>query len=142
MHPEGIVDWGTTPKDFFERKIAMMWTTTGNLTNVKTNAKFDFGVAMLPASKQRGSPTGGGNFYLFKQSEARAAGGRVQVHQVDHHAAARRAVGHRHRLRRGARRRMGNAGDEAVRRGFPAAAVARDQLGTRRPSSPRTTTSA
>ena len=68
VHPEGIVEWGTTPRDFFERKMAMMWTTTGNLTNVKNNAKFDFGVAMLPAGKQRGSPTGGGNFYIFKQS--------------------------------------------------------------------------
>ncbi|HVO89604.1 MAG TPA: ABC transporter substrate-binding protein [Casimicrobiaceae bacterium] len=68
VHPEGIVDWGTTPKDFFERKVAMIWTTTGNLTNVKNNAKFDFGVAMLPANKQRGSPTGGGNFYIFKKS--------------------------------------------------------------------------
>jgi sn-glycerol 3-phosphate transport system substrate-binding protein len=68
VHPPGIVDWGTTPKDFFERKVAMVWTTTGNLTNVRNNAKFDFGVAMLPAGKQRGSPTGGGNFYLFKKS--------------------------------------------------------------------------
>ena len=46
----------------------MMWTTTGNLTNVKANAKFDFGVAMLPAGKQRGTPTGGGNFYIFKKT--------------------------------------------------------------------------
>jgi sn-glycerol 3-phosphate transport system substrate-binding protein len=46
----------------------MMWTTTGNLTNVKNNAKFDFGVAMLPANKKRVSPTGGGNFYIFKKS--------------------------------------------------------------------------
>jgi sn-glycerol 3-phosphate transport system substrate-binding protein len=68
VHPEGIVEWGTTPKDFFEKKVAMVWTTTGNLTNVKNNAKFDFGVAMLPANKQRGSPTGGGNFYIFKKS--------------------------------------------------------------------------
>jgi len=68
VHPPGIVEWGTTPKDFFERKVAMVWTTTGNLTNVRTNAKFDFGVAMLPAGKQRGSPTGGGNFYLFRKS--------------------------------------------------------------------------
>jgi len=68
VHPEGIVEWGTTPRDFFERKMAMMWTTTGNLTNVKNNAKFDFGVAMLPAGKQRGSPTGGGNFYVFRKS--------------------------------------------------------------------------
>src|SRR5262245_26674531 len=60
----GIIEWGTTPKDFFEKKMAMMWTTTGNLTNVRTNAKFPFGVAMLPAQKRRGSPTGGGNFYL------------------------------------------------------------------------------
>jgi len=68
VHPPGIVEWGTTPKDFFERKVAMMWTTTGNLTNVRQNAKFDFGVAMLPANKQRGSPTGGGNFYVFKKT--------------------------------------------------------------------------
>ncbi len=67
-HPPGIVEWGTTPKDFFEKKVAMMWTTTGNLTNVRTNAKFDFGVAMLPSGKRRGSPTGGGNFYIFKKA--------------------------------------------------------------------------
>jgi sn-glycerol 3-phosphate transport system substrate-binding protein len=64
----GVIEWGTTPKDFFERKTAMMYTTTGNLTNVRNNAKFDFGVAMLPAAKRRGSPTGGGNFYVFKKS--------------------------------------------------------------------------
>jgi sn-glycerol 3-phosphate transport system substrate-binding protein len=68
VHPPGIVEWGTTPKDFFEKKAAIMWTTTGNLTNVKANAQFPFGVAMLPESKRRGSPTGGGNFYLFKKS--------------------------------------------------------------------------
>src|SRR5712691_1390612 len=63
----GVIEWGTTPKDFFERKTAMMWTTTGNLTNVRNNAKFPFGVAMLPAGKRRGTPTGGGNFYIFKK---------------------------------------------------------------------------
>ena len=68
VHPTGIVEWGTTPKDFLEGKTAMMWQTTGNLTNVRTNAKFAFGVAMLPAEKRRGTPTGGGNFYLFKGS--------------------------------------------------------------------------
>ncbi len=75
IHPPGIVEWGTTPTDFFERKVALMWTTTGNLTNVRTNAKFPFGVAMLPAHTRRGSPTGGGNFYIFKKSspEERAA---------------------------------------------------------------------
>jgi sn-glycerol 3-phosphate transport system substrate-binding protein len=67
-HPPGIVEWGTTPRDFFERKVAMMWTTTGNLTNVRSNAKFPFGVAMLPEGKRRGSPTGGGNFYISKKA--------------------------------------------------------------------------
>ncbi len=64
----GIIEWGTTPKAFFERETAMMWTTTGNLTNVRANAPFEFGVAMLPANKRRGAPTGGGNFYVFKES--------------------------------------------------------------------------
>jgi sn-glycerol 3-phosphate transport system substrate-binding protein len=64
----GIIEWGTTPKAFFERETAMMWTTTGNLTNVRANAPFAFGVAMLPANKRRGAPTGGGNFYVFKES--------------------------------------------------------------------------
>ena len=68
MHPPGIVEWGTTPKDFFEKKSAMIFTTTGNLTNVKTNAKFDFGVAMIPGNKRKGSPTGGGNFYISKKA--------------------------------------------------------------------------
>jgi sn-glycerol 3-phosphate transport system substrate-binding protein len=66
--PEGTVEWGTLRQQFTEGKTAMMWHTTGNLTAVKDSAKFPFGVAMLPASKQRGSPTGGGNFYLFKKT--------------------------------------------------------------------------
>jgi sn-glycerol 3-phosphate transport system substrate-binding protein len=68
VHPPGVVEWGTTPKDFFEKKVAIMYTTTGNLTNVKNNAKFDFGVAMIPANKRKGSPTGGGNFYISKKA--------------------------------------------------------------------------
>jgi len=67
--PKGLVDWGTTPQDFLNGKAAMIWTTTGNLTNVKTNAKFDFGVAKLPSKVQGGSPTGGGNLYLFKTGD-------------------------------------------------------------------------
>jgi len=66
--PEGTVEWGTLRQSFLEGKTAMMWHSTGNLTAVKKNAKFDFGVAMLPANREPGSPTGGGNFYLFKKS--------------------------------------------------------------------------
>jgi len=67
--PKGIIDWGTTPKDFFEGKTAIMWTTTGNLTNVRQNAKFAFGVAPMPAKARGGSPTGGGNIYIFKSND-------------------------------------------------------------------------
>jgi sn-glycerol 3-phosphate transport system substrate-binding protein len=70
IHPSGVVEWGTTPRDFMEKKAAMIWTTTGNLTNIRTNAKFDFGVAMLPAGARAGSPTGGGNFFIFKKAAA------------------------------------------------------------------------
>ena len=68
VHPPGIVEWGTTPGDFIDGKAAMIWTTSGNLGNLRENAGFDFGVSALPASTQRGSPTGGGNFYIFKKS--------------------------------------------------------------------------
>jgi sn-glycerol 3-phosphate transport system substrate-binding protein len=64
--PKGLISWGATPRDFIEGKAAMMWTTTGNLTNIRTNAKFPFGVTFLPGMKQPGAPTGGGNFYVFK----------------------------------------------------------------------------
>ncbi|WP_127489700.1 ABC transporter substrate-binding protein [Paenibacillus ehimensis] len=64
--PEGVTEWGTVPSDFLEGKTAMMYHTTGNLSNVKKNAKFDFGVSFLPKQKSFGSPTGGGNFYIFK----------------------------------------------------------------------------
>ena len=46
-----MVEWGTTPRDFLEQKVAMIWTTTGNLSNIRANAKFPFGVAMLPAGQ-------------------------------------------------------------------------------------------
>jgi sn-glycerol 3-phosphate transport system substrate-binding protein len=124
----GVIEWGTTPKDFFERKTAMMWTTTGNLTNVRNNAKFEFGVAMLPAGKQRGSPTGGGNFYVFKKATPaqQQAAARFAKWMTSPERAAQWGI---------------ETGYVAVRQdawqtpamtkyvdGFPAAAVARDQL--------------
>lgn len=65
---EGSIAWGPTPKAFFEKESAIIWTSTGNLTNIRTNAPFDFGVAFLPKDARFGAPTGGGNFYLFKDA--------------------------------------------------------------------------
>ncbi|WHP81150.1 ABC transporter substrate-binding protein [Edwardsiella anguillarum] len=68
ISPPGAIHWGSTPQDFIDGKTAMMVTTTGNLATVRDSAKFPFGVAMLPANTGRGSPTGGGNLYLFSQA--------------------------------------------------------------------------
>ena len=128
VHPTGIVEWGTTPRDFFEKKCAMMWTTTGNLTNVRTNAKFPFGVGMLAAGKRRGSPTGGGNFYLSKKSsraEQEAAFKFIQWITSPERAA-------KWGIDTGYVAVRKDAFDTPVMKdyvaGFPAAAVARDQL--------------
>ncbi len=127
MQP-GIIEWGTTPKDFFERKMAMMWTTTGNLTNVRANARFDFGVAMLPANKRRGSPTGGGNFYVFKKSTP--AQQHAAVKFIRWITSPERAA--EWGIATGYVAVRPDAWETSVMKkyvaGFPAAAVARDQL--------------
>lgn len=66
--PEGTVEWGTLRQAFLEGQTAMMWHSTGNLTAVRNDATFDFGVAELPANVRPGSPTGGGNFYIFEDT--------------------------------------------------------------------------
>ncbi|AIJ45200.1 ABC transporter substrate-binding protein [Comamonas testosteroni TK102] len=68
VHPAGVVEWGTTPRDFMEKKAVIIVTTTGNLTNIRANAKFDFGVGQIAGNVRKGSPTGGGNFYIFKNA--------------------------------------------------------------------------
>ncbi|HEY3848998.1 MAG TPA: ABC transporter substrate-binding protein [Acetobacteraceae bacterium] len=127
-HPPGIVDWGTTPRDFLEQKVAMIWTTTGNLSNIRTNAKFPFGAAMLPEDKRRGSPTGGGNFYLFRSASAaqRAACLRFLRWISSPERAAQWGIDTGYVATRA------DAWETAIMRkyvaDFPAAAVARDQL--------------
>jgi sn-glycerol 3-phosphate transport system substrate-binding protein len=128
VQPPGIVEWGTTPRDFFERKVAMMWTTTGNLTNVRTNAQFPFGVAQLPAGRRPGSPTGGGNLYVFKAANPaqRAAAVKFAQFLTTPERAAQWGIDTGYVAVTAA------AWDTPAMRqyvaGFPAAAVARDQL--------------
>ncbi len=127
-HPPGIVDWGVTPRDFLEGRAAMIWHTTGNLTNIRSNAKFPFGVAMLPADKKRGSPTGGGNFYMFKNNSPAQQAASVRflkwVTMPERAAAWGIATGYvATRPDAWATKTM-----QDYVAGFPAAAVARDQL--------------
>ena len=67
MEP-GVLDWGATPRAFLDGNAAIVWTTTGNLTSIVNDASFDVGVAMLPENLRRGAPTGGGNFYLMRDT--------------------------------------------------------------------------
>lgn len=126
--PEGTVEWGTLRQQFLEGKTAMMWHSTGNLTAVKGSAKFDFGVAVLPGNREPGSPTGGGNFYLFKSAspEERAAALKLVKFMTAPERAAEWSI---------ATGYMGvspasyeTPALKAYAREFPPAAVARDQL--------------
>jgi len=126
--PAGTIEWGTLRQAFLEGETAMMWHSTGNLTAVKTGAGFDFGVAMLPGKERLGSPTGGGNFYIFKDAsdEEREAALRLIQFMTAPEQAARWSI------------RTGYMGvspaayeTEALRdytSAFPPALVARDQL--------------
>ena len=126
--PEGTIEWGTLRQNFLEGKTAIMWHSTGNLTAVKKNAGFDFGVAMLPASKRRGTPTGGGNFYIFKKTspEERKAAMRLIKFMTSPENSAEWSMQTGY---------MGvspaayeTAALKEYVKGFPYAAVARDQL--------------
>lgn len=70
VHPPGIFEWGTAPADFLAGRVAMIWHTTGNLTNIRKNATFDFGVAPFPGNPKPASVLGGGNLYIFKGASA------------------------------------------------------------------------
>jgi sn-glycerol 3-phosphate transport system substrate-binding protein len=68
VHPPGPSSpafWGQVPQDFIQQKVAMIYTSTGNMTFIRTNAKFDWNAGFMPADKQYGAPTGGGSFFIF-----------------------------------------------------------------------------
>ena len=125
---EGAIAWGPTPKAFFEKETAIMWTSTGNLTNVRSNAPFEFGVGFLPKKERFGAPTGGGNFYLFKDATEEQKKAAVQfvkwISEPEQAAVWSMATGY-------IAPRPDAWETEAMKKyvaDFPPAAVARDQL--------------
>lgn len=66
--PDGVSNWAQLSPDFLEGNTAIIQHTTGNLTNVRSNAKFAFGVAGLPGKAGPRTVVGGGNIYFFKQA--------------------------------------------------------------------------
>lgn len=69
--PAGGSAWGDTPTAFLAGQAAMIYHTTGSLTNILNNATFEVGVAFTPSGPAGddgtgfGTPTGGGNLYVF-----------------------------------------------------------------------------
>ena len=68
--PPGSSAWGTLSPDFLEGNAAIIWHTTGNLTNVREKAGFPFGVAGLPGKDAPRTVVGGGNIYFFRHASA------------------------------------------------------------------------
>src|SRR4029453_7128040 len=66
VSPPGPINWDTAANDFTAGNFAMLYYTTGGLGFIRNNAKFEFGTAFLPKGQRFGTPTGGGNVYLFK----------------------------------------------------------------------------
>ncbi len=67
--PEGVIKWGDTPTAFTAGQAAIIYHTTGSLTNILRNATFEVGVGFLPQGKAGyGAPTGGGNLHILKTS--------------------------------------------------------------------------
>jgi len=80
--PMGGSAWGDTPTAFTAEQAAMIYHSTGSLTSILETAPFEVGVAFLPSGPAGedgtgyGSPTGGGNLYIFddgSKSEAELA---------------------------------------------------------------------
>jgi len=69
--PMGGSAWGETPTAFTSGQAAMIYHTTGSLTSILNNADFEVGVAFVPSGPAGedgtgyGTPTGGGNLYMF-----------------------------------------------------------------------------
>ena len=66
--PKGTTEWGTLPADFMQGAASIIYSTTGNLSNIRTNAKIPWGVMQLPGKEGPRSVVGGGCIYFFKNA--------------------------------------------------------------------------
>ena len=67
--PKGTTEWGTLPTDFLQGAAGIVYSTTGNLANIRSQAKFPFSVMQLPGKEGPRSVVGGGNLYFFKNAK-------------------------------------------------------------------------
>ena len=143
VQPSGLISWGTAPRDFLEGKAAMIWHTTGNLTNIKSNATFPFGVAICPDASSTARRPAAAISTSSRASRRRSR--RRPFNFVKFMTAPERAAAmvHHDRLCRHLAGSLCDRDDEEIYRRLPAGAVARDQLQIcRAPRSPRMRASA
>jgi sn-glycerol 3-phosphate transport system substrate-binding protein len=60
--------WDVAFQDFINKKVAMIFTSTGSLNSLMEQAPFEVGTAFLPAKKDYGVPTGGTNLAILSNS--------------------------------------------------------------------------
>jgi sn-glycerol 3-phosphate transport system substrate-binding protein len=87
----------------------MIWHTTGNLTNMRKNATFDFGVAPFPGNPKPASVLGGGNLYIFKEATDEQKAAAFKLIQFLTSDEDPRRLGRADRLCRAARRLLGRS---------------------------------
>jgi len=58
--------WQGSANDFLAGQTAMLYHSTGSLTNLRTSAPFDVGVAFMPKNKTYGAAQGGGPLMIAK----------------------------------------------------------------------------
>ena len=56
--PEGVIVWADSTSNFMAGTAAMLYMSSGSLTNVLKNTDFEVGTCFLPAGKRYGSATG------------------------------------------------------------------------------------
>jgi len=65
----GVTRWSQSVTDFASGATAMLYNSTGALTYIRNNIKYDFGTGFLPKKVRQVAIEGGGNFFIFKTDE-------------------------------------------------------------------------
>ena len=74
--------WESSANDFMAGRTAMLYHSTGSMTNILKSASFPVGVAPMPRGKQLGSTMGGGSLGGMKPIHAH--GGKIDgIHHID-----------------------------------------------------------
>lgn len=59
--------WESSANDFMAGRTAMLYHSTGSLTNLRKSSPFDVGVAFMPKNKTYGATIGGGPIFIAKK---------------------------------------------------------------------------